>query len=68
MKVLLPKLTARLKEYREDAKCSPVPRYKPDVPQEADERISHSYFWPRLGQFFKEGDIIISETGKYEGG
>ncbi|KIM66897.1 hypothetical protein SCLCIDRAFT_1210949 [Scleroderma citrinum Foug A] len=63
MKVLLPKLTARLKEYREGAKCSPVPRYKLDVPQETDQRISHSYFWPRLGQFFKDGDIIISETG-----
>ncbi|KIO02700.1 hypothetical protein M404DRAFT_147308 [Pisolithus tinctorius Marx 270] len=63
MKLLLPKLTARLEEYRKGADRVIVPHYKPVIPQEADTRISHAYLWPRVGQFFKEKDIIIAETG-----
>ncbi|KAG6336857.1 hypothetical protein ID866_2215 [Astraeus odoratus] len=63
MKRLLPKLTARLKKYRKDADRLPVPHYKLEVPKEEDDRISHAYFWPRIGQFFKEKDVIIAETG-----
>lgn len=25
--------------------------------------ITHSWFWPRLGQFLQEGDIVLTETG-----
>ncbi|KAI5806317.1 thiamine diphosphate-binding protein [Geopyxis carbonaria] len=25
--------------------------------------ITHAYFWPRVGQWFKEGDVIVTETG-----
>lgn len=27
------------------------------------EAITHAYLWPRLSTFFKEGDVIIGETG-----
>ncbi|KAI5988997.1 thiamine diphosphate-binding protein [Pisolithus albus] len=63
MKLLLPKLTARLEEYRRGASRLIVPHYKPVVPQEADNRISHAYLWPRVGEFFKEKDVIVAETG-----
>ncbi|KAI6041421.1 thiamine diphosphate-binding protein [Pisolithus marmoratus] len=63
MKLLLPKLTARLRKYRRDTDRLTVPHYTPVMPQEADNRISHAYFWPRVGQFFKEKDIIVAETG-----
>lgn len=25
--------------------------------------ISQAYFWPRLGHFFREGDVVLGETG-----
>lgn len=65
MKLLLPKLTARLKECREGAERLPVPRYKMGVPEETDDKISHTYFWPRMAQFFREEDVIVAETGKH---
>ena len=27
------------------------------------EAITHAYLWPRLSSFFKEGDVIVGETG-----
>jgi pyruvate decarboxylase len=63
MKLLLPKLTARLKKYQEGASRIPVPRFKLDVPKEGDHNISHAYFWPRVGKFFRKQDVIVAETG-----
>lgn len=65
MKFLLPKLTARLKEYRGRAEQLPTSHYSLEVPREADDKISHSYFWPRVGKFFKEKDVIVTETGNH---
>ncbi|KAG2358323.1 thiamine diphosphate-binding protein [Suillus spraguei] len=63
MKLLLPKLTERLSKYKEDASRIPVPHYKLDVPKESDDKISHAYFWPRVGKFFRKLDVIVTETG-----
>ncbi|KAG1749231.1 thiamine diphosphate-binding protein [Suillus lakei] len=63
MKSLLPKLTERLSKYREGASRILVPRYKLDVPKESDDKISHAYFWPRVGKFFRKQDVIVAETG-----
>ncbi|KDQ62391.1 hypothetical protein JAAARDRAFT_30294 [Jaapia argillacea MUCL 33604] len=63
MKRLLPKLTARLQPYKEEAKLLEVPLYKIVVPQEDNNLISHAWFWPRVGQFFRPKDVIVAETG-----
>ncbi|KAG2145865.1 thiamine diphosphate-binding protein [Suillus clintonianus] len=63
MKLLLPKLTERLSKYKEGASRIPLPRYKLDVPDESDDKISHAYFWPRVGKFFRKQDVIVAETG-----
>lgn len=63
MKSLLPKLTKRLSKYQEDASRIHVPHYKLDVPKESDDKISHAYFWPRVGKFFRKQDVIVAETG-----
>lgn len=63
MKSLLPKLTERLSKYQDAASRIPVPRYRLDVPKESDDKISHTYFWPRVGKFFRKLDVIVSETG-----
>ncbi|OAX42334.1 pyruvate decarboxylase [Rhizopogon vinicolor AM-OR11-026] len=63
MKLLLPKLTERLSKYKQGALKIPVLRFKLDVPKEGDYKISHAYFWPRLGKFFRKQDVIVAETG-----
>lgn len=46
---------------------SPVPQIGNDLPDgEKDSKqpvISHSWFWPTVGQWLKENDIVITETG-----
>ena len=63
MKHLLPKLTSRLRNYHCRASELIVPRPKLEVPIEDSEDITQSYFWPRLGKFFKKKDVIVAETG-----
>jgi len=63
MKELLPKLTARLQPYHAGARKLEVPAFTSLVPKEDNDIISHSWFWPRVGQFFKPKDIIVAETG-----
>ncbi|KAI0081530.1 pyruvate decarboxylase [Panus rudis PR-1116 ss-1] len=62
-KRLLPKLTARLSPLKSEAKTFSVPKFVSPVPQEDNQTISHSWLWPRVGQFFKPKDVIVAETG-----
>jgi len=64
MKQLLPKLTARLQQYAyRGARQPEVPKFMNIVPKEDNQIISQAWFWPRMGKFFKEKDIIVAETG-----
>ena len=65
MKGVLRKVTDRLPKLNVEA-APPVSQNK--IPSEEDTLskgsvISHSWFWPRVGQWLKEDDIIITETG-----
>ena len=67
MKQLLPKLTERLRKWHRTASQIPVEPFclkvrNEPVPQDG-QTIIHAYFWRRMGQFFKPGDIIVTETG-----
>ena len=63
MKHLLPKLTARLQPLKENAQLLSVPKFVSPVPEEDNQIISQSWLWPRVGQFFKENDVVVAETG-----
>ena len=63
MKRLLPKLTARLQPFKADAIAQSVPKFSIELPNEDNEIISHTWLWPRVGQFFRTGDVIVAETG-----
>ena len=63
MKHLLPKLTSLLRNYRGQASELIVPRPKLEVPIERNDDITQSYFWPRVGKFFRKQDVIVAETG-----
>ena len=65
MKQLLPKLTARLHPFSDDARALHVPRFSAVLPTDdpMGEVISQAWLWPRMAAFFKEKDVIVSETG-----
>jgi pyruvate decarboxylase len=63
MKHLLPKLTAALEQFTESAKRLDVAPFTHPVPDEKSDIITHNWFWPRVGQFFRSKDIIVGETG-----
>jgi len=62
-KRLLPKLTAKLAEFKEVSQKIYVPPFTYPVPNEPNDIISQAYLWPRVGQFFEPKDIVIAETG-----
>ncbi|KAF8158340.1 thiamine diphosphate-binding protein [Crassisporium funariophilum] len=63
MKLLLPKLTDKLQRFHSQASKIQVPEFVAQLPQEDSSIISHLWFWPRVGYFFKPKDVIVTETG-----
>ena len=68
MKHLLPKLTARLLPLNSLASAASVPPFRATLPKAGEdplgeEIISHLYFWPRMSQFIRPEDVVVTETG-----
>lgn len=62
-KGLMPKLTARLAEFREVSRRISVPPFVYPIPDEPNDIISQAWLWPRVAQFFRPKDVILAETG-----
>ncbi|EJC98857.1 pyruvate decarboxylase [Fomitiporia mediterranea MF3/22] len=63
MKHLLPALTARLEPFAPKASKLPVADNSAPVPEDTSPIITHDWFWPRMGKFFRPKDVIVAETG-----
>jgi len=63
MKILLPKLAEKLKHFHSKASQIEVPVFTKQLPTEDSAVISHLWFWPRVSNFFKSKDVIVTETG-----
>ncbi|KAH9481895.1 Putative pyruvate decarboxylase C3G9.11c [Psilocybe cubensis] len=63
MKQLIPKLANQLHHICNEISKTAVAKYVNIVPQESDDAITNAWLWPRFGEFFKENDIILAETG-----
>ena len=68
MKHLLPKLNACLHPLDLLASITSVPPYRAILPKAGEdplgeETISHLYFWPRISQFLRSEDVVVTETG-----
>ena len=65
MKGVLRKVTERLPKLNVEAappvSQNKIPNGELDVSK--DSTISHAWFWPRMGQWLKEDDIVVTETG-----
>ena len=57
MRGVLKKITQKF-----DKKVDSGPAYHPVIPQARDV-ITHDWLWPSLGQWLKEDDIVVTETG-----
>jgi pyruvate decarboxylase len=48
-------------------RATPTPEISNAIPakdtEDMAEGITHSYFWPRIGQWLREYDVVITETG-----
>lgn len=66
MKALLPKLTERLTKFTEQARQLNVPEFRNKVVKDEDELINHAWLWWRVGGWFVENDLIITEAGMLE--
>ena len=68
MKHLLPRLTARLHPLGSSSGSASVPPFRFPLPAAGqdplgEEAISHLYFWPRISQFIRSEDVVVTETG-----
>ena len=68
MKHLLPKLTARLHPLESPSSITSVPPFRAILPKATEdplgeEIISHLHFWPRISQFIRPEDVVVTETG-----
>jgi pyruvate decarboxylase len=63
MKALLPKLTRRLQEFSKKASQLEVPEFKNKPVVDTDALITHDWFWWRVGGWFQEKDLIVTESG-----
>ncbi|GAA5861427.1 hypothetical protein JCM8547_006125 [Rhodosporidiobolus lusitaniae] len=61
---LLPALARTLKKKEGISQPPSDVGLKKDIPAgDKDKVVKHEAFWPMMGEFFQEGDIVISETG-----
>ena len=64
MKGVLRKLVAKLPKLNIQAGPTQSENVIPKEEQNStDTVITHAWFWPRMGQWLKEGDIVLTETG-----
>jgi len=63
MKALLPQLAKRLQDFSDKASQLKVPEFKNKKVVDTDARITHDWLWWRVGGWFKEKDLIITEAG-----
>ncbi|KAJ8139392.1 hypothetical protein OY671_007396 [Metschnikowia pulcherrima] len=59
LKQLLGQIESHVTHYKEVA----VPKFQPVADPKGDSAISQEWLWSRVSSWFREGDIIITETG-----
>lgn len=63
MRGVLRKVINQIDLSRLSAIPGPNPENKVKENEDSSETITQAWFWPRVGQFLKENDIVITETG-----
>ena len=61
---LLPALTKVLERKDQLSKPSPTQGLKVQIPDgPKDKMVTQAAFWPMMGQFLREDDVVVAETG-----
>lgn len=63
MRGVLRKVTERVDVSK--LSVTPSPQVENAVAENKDDSqvITQAWFWPRIGEFFREGDVVVTETG-----
>ncbi|KAF2752124.1 pyruvate decarboxylase-like protein [Sporormia fimetaria CBS 119925] len=62
MNGVLKKVTSKMGKLNIQAGPKPTNEI-PDMAKLSEPTITQAWFWPRLGQWLQEGDVVITETG-----
>ena len=63
MRGVMRKIIQKIDVSKLSAVPGPKMQNKVDENHDSSETITQAWFWPRVGQFLKENDIVITETG-----
>lgn len=63
MKPVLREVIKRMGKLNVQAGPSPSNTIPQQITDEKTTDITHAWFWPRIGQWLQEGDVVITETG-----
>lgn len=63
MRGVLQKVTAQLDKDKISTVAGPVVENKIKENTDSSDTITQAWFWPAVGEFLKENDIVITETG-----
>jgi len=63
MKGVLSKLAERVDPTKISTTRMPPVENKIEANRDASDTITQAWFWPRLGDYLREGDLVVTETG-----
>lgn len=63
MRGVLRKLISRVETSRISAVPSPAVENEAAANDDGSQTITQAWFWPRIGEYLREGDIVVTETG-----
>ncbi|EXJ59651.1 pyruvate decarboxylase [Cladophialophora yegresii CBS 114405] len=63
MKGVLRKLIDKLPKLNIQSVPTPSQKKMPEDGAAGTSAITHSWFWPRLGNWLRDGDVVLTETG-----
>ncbi|KAG8409615.1 hypothetical protein J3458_018709 [Metarhizium acridum] len=63
MKGVLQKIVKRVDPKQLSIRASPTVRNEAKEHHDESATITHAWFWPRLGEFLTDNDIVVTETG-----
>lgn len=63
MRGVLKKVTEKVDLKKLNVQGSPTVQNEVKKNYEGSETITQAWFWPRVGEYLKEGDVVVTETG-----
>ena len=63
MKGVLRRLIENARKLYLEAPLVSLPQPASTVPGDSKQKLTHSWFWPQVGEFLKDNDIVVTDAG-----